>query len=496
MRFAKTYFYDFSAHAKGRWVGRTLCDVLLKEFRYYTREYVEDAMKDGRITINNKPCKTNQLVKRNDVFTHKIHRHEVPVVDCGTFEFLAHTENYLIVNKPASIPAHPCGRYRKNSMSMILELEYGFKNLFLIHRLDRMTSGVMMFAKNKEYAKEVQEHIRTQTDIMKIYLARAKGKLEPLGYVIDILTLSSERMVVDMPIDCRDFRKGIWEAFPEGKYPSKTVMYPVQYHAESDTTLVICRPITGRTHQIRVHLRYVKTPIANDVCYGPQVLDLSKSISEEAEEYDDTFVPQYDNDDAATTTTDNTANTIVTPTIAPTTTTTTTTTTSSDSTEASNPNKRIASDALGPSEQEPAAKRPKLTPVDPTNFLPYCRECFIPYRKVTPQDLTMWLHAFIYEGPDFRYQTAIPEWCNEFDKELLLKVLAKCELFEKTANESVQIDLGENPRVTRKKLNQMEKRKAKKELREALSKQDDDEIAAASTTTTTTTTTTMDNNNQ
>ena len=59
-------------------------------------------------------------------------------------------ENMLVVDKPPSVPVHPCGRYRLNSVALILEKENGFKDLHTLHRLDRLTSGVLMFAKTKE----------------------------------------------------------------------------------------------------------------------------------------------------------------------------------------------------------------------------------------------------------------------------------------------------------------------------------------------------------
>jgi len=70
-------------------------------------------------------------------------------------------------------------------------------------------------------------------------------------------------------MECVDFRKGVWTVRDKGKYTSKTNFYGIAYDEGSDTSLVICQPVTGRTHQIRVHLQHIKYPIDNDPNYGP-----------------------------------------------------------------------------------------------------------------------------------------------------------------------------------------------------------------------------------
>ena len=85
------------------------------------------------------------------------------------------TEDLVVVNKPASIPVHPCGRYRHNTVVFILAKDFGFKNLRTIHRLDRLTSGLLMFGRNPAKAREMETQIRTR-QVRKEYICRVEGE--------------------------------------------------------------------------------------------------------------------------------------------------------------------------------------------------------------------------------------------------------------------------------------------------------------------------------
>lgn len=104
-------------------------------------------------------------------------------------------EDILVVNKPASIPVrcksllfhfiyitnqllstqvHPCGRYRHNTVIFILAKEYNMKNLRTIHRLDRLTSGLLLFGRTSEKAREMEQQIRNR-QVHKEYVCCVEG---------------------------------------------------------------------------------------------------------------------------------------------------------------------------------------------------------------------------------------------------------------------------------------------------------------------------------
>jgi tRNA pseudouridine synthase 9 len=142
------YTHEFRTYCKGRWVGKDLFTVVTSEFGGHPQEYWENAIKDGNIKINNKIIEKSYIFRDNDYLTHITHRHEPPVV--GHIEYIGDTSDLLAVSKPASLACHACGAYKLNSLLQILIHEPVIPDqprLHLIHRLDRVTSGLVILAK-------------------------------------------------------------------------------------------------------------------------------------------------------------------------------------------------------------------------------------------------------------------------------------------------------------------------------------------------------------
>lgn len=105
-----------------------------------------------------------------------VHRHEPPVV--GTpLEILVDDGEVLVVDKPASIPVHPCGRFRHNTVIFILGKERGISELHTVHRLDRLTSGVLLFARTLETSKRLDQLVRDR-QVCLVLTYRGLGKFE------------------------------------------------------------------------------------------------------------------------------------------------------------------------------------------------------------------------------------------------------------------------------------------------------------------------------
>eukprot|EP00005_Dracoamoeba_jomungandri_P011707 CAMPEP_0174266968 /NCGR_PEP_ID=MMETSP0439-20130205/32007_1 /TAXON_ID=0 /ORGANISM="Stereomyxa ramosa, Strain Chinc5" /LENGTH=317 /DNA_ID=CAMNT_0015354241 /DNA_START=429 /DNA_END=1379 /DNA_ORIENTATION=- len=186
----------------------------------------------------------------HDLITHQIHRHEPPVSDTP-LQIIDETEHYLIVNKPPTIPVHPSGRYRHNTVLFILAKEHSFLNLFPVHRLDRLTSGVLILAKSPQAASSFSTKIASGK-CTKTYLAGVRG------------AFPEKKMVVDKPIQVVNYKLGICRVAEGGK-ESKTVFELVK--TVNNISVIKCIPHTGRTHQIRVHLAHLGFPIINDPLY-------------------------------------------------------------------------------------------------------------------------------------------------------------------------------------------------------------------------------------
>jgi 23S rRNA-/tRNA-specific pseudouridylate synthase len=125
LRKVKPYEFQYRCFAKGRWLHRSIEDVFHQEFHDRSPAYYTRAILEGHIQVNGHHVPLNYCIQSSDRIDHRLHRHEPPVTD-QSIEIIAHTNDLLVVDKPASIPVHPTGRYRYNSLMYLLRREYGF----------------------------------------------------------------------------------------------------------------------------------------------------------------------------------------------------------------------------------------------------------------------------------------------------------------------------------------------------------------------------------
>jgi tRNA pseudouridine synthase 9 len=229
--------------------------------------------------VNGKKVPTLQhIVKNGDIISHTLHRHEPPVTALP-ISVLHEDEDMIVINKPSGVPVHPAGRYNYNSVIEIMRAERGHGwNPLPCNRLDRLTSGVMFIGKHPKAAEALSLQISGRT-VRKEYIARVKGEF-PDGEV-----------VCNMPILQISPKLGLNRVRANGK-AARTVFKKLAYYPPSsqalegsdssevakngDTTIkegysiVRCLPVTGRTHQLRVHLQFLGHPIGNDPIYCNQ----------------------------------------------------------------------------------------------------------------------------------------------------------------------------------------------------------------------------------
>ena len=151
------------------WFNRRLIDICVDEFRLYPRVYYVSAIEGGLVTLNEKKATLESFVRQNDLITHKAHRHEPPILN--KLSILGESEDYLAVLKPSSVPIHPSGAYYYNTLTSILNMARKDLHLYTVHRLDKLTSGVVVFAKSKEAASSLSQQIKDK-QAYKLYLAR------------------------------------------------------------------------------------------------------------------------------------------------------------------------------------------------------------------------------------------------------------------------------------------------------------------------------------
>lgn len=285
LRKVAPYHWTYHTFVKERWRGRTLLDVFSSEFRDRPIEYYHQAMLEGKITINNKAVGPDYVVKNGDFVNNTMHRHEPPVSG-AEIQVLHEDDEILVINKPSGIPVHPAGRYHFNSITQILISERGAHFVARpCHRLDRLTSGILFFGKTVKGAIRMQDQIRERT-VRKEYIARVHGRF-PDGEVVcekPILQISPrlglnrvrangksaltvfKRLAYYGPSEEDEAKEGERPKTPEQQ--DKEAKMP--WKAKKGYSIVRCLPVTGRTHQLRVHLQHLGHPIANDPIYANQ----------------------------------------------------------------------------------------------------------------------------------------------------------------------------------------------------------------------------------
>ncbi|KAK2142173.1 hypothetical protein LSH36_988g00056 [Paralvinella palmiformis] len=154
---------------------------LTKETSYYFENgNMKEKLISGQVSVNNSVVDVDYVIKSHDHITHVAHRHEVPVT-ADPIEILHDSDDMLVINKPSSIPCHPCGCFRHNSVTFILSREHGYKNVKFVHRIDRLTSGLLLLAKNIEKAAEISRQVSGR-QLQKEYVCRVEGDF-PSGTV-------------------------------------------------------------------------------------------------------------------------------------------------------------------------------------------------------------------------------------------------------------------------------------------------------------------------
>ncbi|KAJ8772466.1 hypothetical protein K2173_027643 [Erythroxylum novogranatense] len=257
-RHVRPYYFEFISHVKNRWVGKTIVDLFAEEFKGRPYDYYVNAVKCGRIQVDGEMVPVSYIVKSSQKISHFLHRHEPPVMDLGV-SVLQEEDDVVTVFKPPTVPVHPCGQYRKNTVVGILQAEHDLAPLFPVHRLDRLVSGLLILARNASKADLFRQQIEAGV-LQKQYVAKVIGIFPEDEQVVDVnINYNAREGRSTTEVSDSDANSSV-----KGK-PSCTKFTRIRTNGTH--SIVLCKPITGRTHQIRAHLQYSGHPIANDNLY-------------------------------------------------------------------------------------------------------------------------------------------------------------------------------------------------------------------------------------
>ncbi len=231
-----------------------------------TRNKVQQAIEEGFILVNDAAVKSNYKVKAGDTIvvfetrrpeSQEVLPEEMPLV------IPYEDDDLLIVNKPYGMVVHPgCGNYTGtliNGLSWHLQQEHvdveHLPRVGLVHRIDKDTSGLVVIGKTEKAMTLLAAQFKKHT-VHRRYIALVWGDMAE----------NEGNVEVNIGRNLR-FRK-IMDAFPDGDYGKEAVTHYKVLERFNYVTLVELRLETGRTHQIRVHMKYIGHPLFNDATYG------------------------------------------------------------------------------------------------------------------------------------------------------------------------------------------------------------------------------------
>ncbi|MDD3175250.1 MAG: RluA family pseudouridine synthase [Candidatus Nanoarchaeia archaeon] len=218
----------------------------------HSEQEVMELLASSRVLINGQTASKNILLKKEDIIIILTPRELEPKVK-EDFSILFEDEYFFAVNKPAPLPIHPAGKYYFNTLTNLLE-ESGFKEFYPVNRLDRETTGVVLFAKTKEMAKKLGE-LFLKKEVQKTYVAVCCG------------TVGEDLFKIDLPLikkNIGEFRNHV--VVDENGKQSLTEIKKIC--SNELFSILEVKPLTGRSHQIRVHLSSIGFPIVGDKEYG------------------------------------------------------------------------------------------------------------------------------------------------------------------------------------------------------------------------------------
>ncbi|MFN5911894.1 MAG: RluA family pseudouridine synthase [Bacteroidota bacterium] len=231
-----------------------------------SRNKIQVAARNGNILVNTRPVKQNYKVKPGDeismVLPYPVREIELIPQDIP-LDIVYEDDSVIVVNKPANMVVHPgYGNYKG---TLVNALVYHFEHLprksndyygrpGLVHRLDKNTTGLIVIAKTEEALTHLARQFYDRTTERR-YQALVWGDVQQDGTITGNIGRSLKN-------------RKVMTIFPDGEYGKHAVTHYRVIERFGLVTLVECKLETGRTHQIRAHMKYIGHPLFNDNEYG------------------------------------------------------------------------------------------------------------------------------------------------------------------------------------------------------------------------------------
>lgn len=233
-----------------------------------SRNKVQQAIESGRVLINGKKVASNHKIKPGEeivVYSDKEVQGEEIIPEKMDLNIVFEDEDILIINKPAGLVVHPASGNPSGTLvnGVAYYLQQQNSNITadslprfgLVHRIDKNTTGLMVLAKTEKSVTSLAKEFFDHT-IHRIYIALVWGDV------------TNDEGTVRAHIGRHQRFRKIFDAYPDGDYGKEAVTHYKVLERLGYVTIVQCQLETGRTHQIRVHMKHIGHPLFNDELYG------------------------------------------------------------------------------------------------------------------------------------------------------------------------------------------------------------------------------------
>lgn len=222
----------------------------------------------GKFLLNHEPVRVTREIKEGDLISMVLPQeagNENLITSSGDLNILFEDDHYLIINKPAGVISVPSPAHRGETMASrvkgyLTERNYLHRTVHVVTRLDRDTSGAMIFAKHT-FAHSLLDRYLQNKNLDKYYYALVGGHLKNKQGIIDAPIGRHPNSIIERMVA------------NEGK-PAQTSYQVIEEYKEM--SLIRIKLLTGRTHQIRVHFSHLGHPLIGDDLYGDSILSLPR----------------------------------------------------------------------------------------------------------------------------------------------------------------------------------------------------------------------------
>lgn len=237
--------------------------VLTELLPRFTRSHIQQWIKEGNVSINGEQLKANYKVQPGDAITIiepelvtlEVLAEDIPI------EIVYQDESVVVVNKAQGMVVHPSAGHQTGTL--VNALMHHINDLSgingtirpgIVHRIDKDTSGLLMVAKNDAAHEKLAAQLKDKTSLRE-YVALVHG------------VIPHEKGTIDAPLGRSKLDRKKQDIIDGGR---EAVTHFTVLERFKDFTLVSLKLETGRTHQIRVHMKYIGYPLAGDPIYGPR----------------------------------------------------------------------------------------------------------------------------------------------------------------------------------------------------------------------------------